>query len=572
MNLRALIPAAVVVTFGVMLVAHFSEPRYRGRTLTSWLQEGEDLSGQGTPQLAEAQNAVRAIGAKRAVPRLLRLVGARDDRVSLWLIAAGERLRISERFGGRLFRWREAGDFNLLGMNGFEALGTNAAAAAPGLEKLLAQPRNDLIVETCLDSIGKAAEPVMCRALTNQDVMIREWAVGALASVTDDVGVYLNRIQPSLHDSSYRVRIATVDAIGAQADAPDLAVPLLIQCLNDSTLSERTAQKLGDFGTNGLTAFAPLAGLVDGENQKNAAAALKALVLIAPDAARPILARCVSRGKPRADDALRALANTRPDDALPLVLDVFRSGNATLHRTAFRILLRYPLTPAVESVMQTATTDSDTNISRDAKSYLTEKYLAANPIDSQFSGEPVYAGKSLGEWLKTNPADEEASFLRASNAVQQIGPQAIPWLLKRLVYTAPPFGLSSPEAYGVRLGALHGFVWLGAQALPALPQLRPLMESTNWNIALFAMVSSDGTGSNAMPFFIAGLTNRFAQVRSEAANLISDQLNAPYDAERKQAVPLLVALLHDPDEDVRMNATNALKTVDPAAAAHAGIK
>ena len=41
---------------------------------------------------------------------------------------------------------------------------------------------------------------------------------------------------------------------------------------------------------------------------------------------------------------------------------------------------------------------------------------------------------------------------------------------------------------------------------------------------------------------------------------------------RDQVIPLFVKLLNDPDEDVRMNATNELKQIDPGAAAKAGIK
>ncbi len=37
-------------------------------------------------------------------------------------------------------------------------------------------------------------------------------------------------------------------------------------------------------------------------------------------------------------------------------------------------------------------------------------------------------------------------------------------------------------------------------------------------------------------------------------------------------MPLFLKLLDDPDEDVRMSASNELKEIDPEAAARAGIK
>jgi HEAT repeat protein len=68
------------------------------------------------------------------------------------------------------------------------------------------------------------------------------------------------------------------------------------------------------------------------------------------------------------------------------------------------------------------------------------------------------------------------------------------------------------------------------------------------------------------------LTSPFAIVRVEAAHYLTEDPNAYYVGQRKQAIPLFVKLLHDPDEDVRQSATNELKEIDPAVAAQAGIK
>jgi HEAT repeat protein len=40
-----------------------------------------------------------------------------------------------------------------------------------------------------------------------------------------------------------------------------------------------------------------------------------------------------------------------------------------------------------------------------------------------------------------------------------------------------------------------------------------------------------------------------------------------FPEQRKQAIPLFVKLLNDPDEDIRRNATNQLKEIDPQTAA-----
>jgi HEAT repeat protein len=75
-----------------------------------------------------------------------------------------------------------------------------------------------------------------------------------------------------------------------------------------------------------------------------------------------------------------------------------------------------------------------------------------------------------------------------------------------------------------------------------------------------------------MPFLIKGLTNPFANVRGQAANLLTEGVGDKFPEQRKQAIPLFVKLLNDPDDDVRMNATNQLKEIDPTATAKAGIK
>ena len=124
----------------------------------------------------------------------------------------------------------------------------------------------------------------------------------------------------------------------------------------------------------------------------------------------------------------------------------------------------------------------------------------------------------------------------------------------------------------VNFDAVRAFITLGGNTVPALPRLQVLMDSTNQDIALYAMLATLGTGSNAMPYLIKGLTNQFPDVRNEAANILTDGVGDKFPEQRKQAIPLFVKLLSDPDEDVRLNATNELKQIDPIAAAKAGIK
>jgi HEAT repeat protein len=523
----------------------------------------------------EAHAAIQAIGVKKVLQSSLKLVEARDDPVSLWIIDRTDKFRI--RFlkwdsveDYQRIRWHSAEDFQQLGIAGFEILGTNAGPAVDELAKLLDEKDHNFTAERCLVFIGKPAETVFCRALTNQDWRVRQWSIDHLAAVTDDVGVYIARIKGRLEDSSDAVRATAVDDIGIQTSAPELAVPLLVAALKDSSdsVSSHAADSLANFGTNALGLFLTLSNRVESGSGSTASAALKTLVIIAPNESLPILTNCIARGKPATGGALQALADAAPEKALPIILDRVQSPDSGQRRAAFRLLCHYPMTLKIESAMQTAAADSDSDIAKRAKEILTEKYLKEHPLESQFSDAPSYGGKRLGEWLKAH--DREGNYSEdAKNAIQHMGTNAIPALLERLVYVQPPFGL---RAFDINLDAVRAFITLGEQAKLAFPKLQALMGSTNQDIALFAMLATCGTGSNAAPFLIKGLTNQFADVRNEAANYFTENFRKQFPEQRKQAIPLFVKLLDDSDEDVRGNATNELKQIDPEAAAKAGIK
>ena len=536
------------------------EPHYQGQSLTSWLQQSWDTPLMETQRLAEAQNAIRDIGPKKALPKLLMLVQSEDDPISMTIMHIGDEFRISDDIGDRFIRWHSAEDFWWLGERGFEVLGTNGAPAAEALGKLLDKPRRLLVIGRCLESIGKPAEPVICQALTNQDVAVRQWAVEQLASVTDDVEVYITRIKPRLHDSSDAVRVTTVDAIGVQTSAPELAVPLLIEALNDSAVSANAAGALANFGTNALVAFPILTNLVEHGGPDVAGAALKTIIIIDSDQALPILTNCLARGKPGTALALRALVDVAPERALPIILSRFQSPDTETRRVAFRLLCRYPLSPPVESALQAAATDSDINIANRAKKILTENRQKEHPLESQFLDDPSYEGKRLGEWLKMHERQGDYAFSpEATNAIHHIGSNAIPALLRRLVYVEPPFGL---PAYEVNMDAVQGFLMIGDQATPALPHLQALLDGTNQSLVLYAMVSSLGAGTNAIPILSKGLTNQFAEVRGQAASSLAEVIANRFPEHREEVISLLTNLVNDPDSDVRLTVKGALQEIN----------
>ena len=536
------------------------EPRYQGRSLTSWLQQSWDTPLMETQRLAEAQNAIRGIGPKKVLPKLLKLVQSEDDPISMTIMHIGDEFRISDDIGDRFIRWHSAEDFWWLGERGFEVLGTNGAPAAEALGQLLDKPRRLLVIGRCLESIGKPAEPVICQALTSQDVAVRQWAVEQLASVTDDVEVYITRIKPRLHDSSDAVRVTTVDAIGIQTSAPELAVPLLIEALKDSAVSANAAGAFANFGTNALVAFPILTNLIEHGGPNVAGAALKTIIIIDSDQALPILTNCLARGTPGTALALRALVDVAPERALPIILSRFQSPDTETRRVAFRLLCRYPLTPPVESALQDAAADSDLNMANRAKKILTENRQKEHPPESQFLDDPSYEGKRLGEWLKMHERQGDYAFSpEATNAIHHIGSNAIPTLLRRLVYVEPPFGL---PAYEINMDGVQGFLMIGDQATPALPQLQALLDGTNQSLVLYALVSSLGTGTNAIPVLTKGLTNQFPDVRGQAASSLAEVIANRFPERREEIISLLTNLVNDPDSDVRITVKGALQEIN----------
>src|SRR5208337_3351517 len=254
----ALVLATLVLGLVGVVASRTAEPRYRGRTLGSWLQQCSDTPLMETQRLAEAQEALRAIGARRALPTLVSLVKTKDSPIRAWIIEETERYHIQS------LHLHSALECQVHGIAGFEVLGTNCAAAVGELTKLLDDHELAFVATRCLAEIGKPAEAALCQCLTNKDWQVRNWSVGALAAATDDVEVYANRIKPRLNDVEPSVRFSTVQALAAQDEAPDVAVPLLTSALRDAAdgLSAHAAEGLAGFGTNALSAWPELTNLV----------------------------------------------------------------------------------------------------------------------------------------------------------------------------------------------------------------------------------------------------------------------------------------------------------------------
>jgi hypothetical protein len=279
-----LVLAALVLGLVVVFASWSRDPSYRGRTLTSWLKQYSDAPLDEIQRRSEAETAIRAIGAEKSMRHLLMMAEAQDGPIRRWIIQNEEKWKL------RPLKFREAWITQRYGIAGFEVLGTNCAAAVPQLTRLMEDTNHSFTALQCLVGIGKPAETPVCQALTNRSPDIRRFAASQLGWVTDDIDVYLARLNGPLNDSDATVRFAAVQALGLQTQYPNEIIPPLIKAMQDpaQSVSGYAAKFLGDLGINGIKAFDALSNVVEHGNAYMASRALRSLVSIAPDRALPM--------------------------------------------------------------------------------------------------------------------------------------------------------------------------------------------------------------------------------------------------------------------------------------------
>jgi HEAT repeat protein len=197
------------------------------------------------------------------------------------------------------------------------------------------------------------------------------------------------------------------------------------------------------------------------------------------------------------------------------------------------------------------------------------------------SGEPFYNGKQLSFWLQayglpggrrlSQPA-AGPSQAEADEAVRGIGTNAIPELLRMLVYRRSPLLaplLQAAEMLHFRQArntieyernheALGGLRALGEKAAGATPELIKLYDSHPDAFSRQFIVMALGIiGSNAkegVPVVLRATTNASPVVRIDATAALGY-----IRADPARVVPVLILCLRDTNVDVRRNAISSLE-------------
>jgi hypothetical protein len=234
---------------------------------------------------------------------------------------------------------------------------------------------------------------------------------------------------------------------------------------------------------------------------------------------------------------------------------------------------------------------------------------------------PTYQGRTLLSWLEQHgtssaPSEQDRAALEAAEiALRHIGTNALPTLSAWAGCRDSPFRtktltLLSDEARAklrvysandYHAFASYGFGVFRSIAKPAVPGLIQLLGDSDPDTragAAFCLCRIGPAAEEAVPALLRCLgdsatrDNAFAALRSISAKpdvvvpVLIGHLGSPamdqqawalkclgeFGADAKTALPAVLTLLDDHQLYVRQTATNALRKIDPAAAAGVGVK
>ena len=191
--------------------------------------------------------------------------------------------------------------------------------------------------------------------------------------------------------------------------------------------------------------------------------------------------------------------------------------------------------------------------------------------------QPTYEGKRLGQWLDEgmelapDPYVTNPSVARVVKAIQAIGTNAIPFLLRDFERKQPPSWLEMAKwrvAYKLKLiekshlwtwrvnRAVWGFKALGTNAAPALGKLLAIYDGGG------ILVGSAGESLSALgPFAVPELEKRLHATDLRTKWLAASCLGLIGPA-AEAAIPSLVAMLDDTNSRVHLFAVQALAFIN----------
>ena len=277
-------------------VLHLREPIYQGKRLSSWLEAYKlyGVAGVETWQVRveqqEADEAVRRIGTN-ALPTLLRMLRAKDSALKVKLMDLVKRQHYFR------IEYTPADELNYRACSAFGVLRVKAQSAVPALIRIYEQnisPASQFYVSRALIAIGpdatRTAIPAFLRGAANSNLLVRKFAVRALAQVHDEPSLVVPALAKSLSDTNVAIRASAAWGLGVFGrgfrQAVPLAVPVLIKALRDPDASVRGAAacSLEAFGAEAEGAVPALLELLKDKDEYARGTAAEALEQIDPEA------------------------------------------------------------------------------------------------------------------------------------------------------------------------------------------------------------------------------------------------------------------------------------------------
>ena len=304
---RRILVSLVCLVAMVVLVRHLlrdTEPRYRDIPLSDWIAlhrsytirgqipfvlfiEFREVSGRDTLG-PEAADAIRQIGTN-ALPVLINWMNLHRSPWKTTIARAVAKLPRSVR-PAKLPAWVDpAKEYERasLAYSGFLILGAAAAPAIPDLVSVACntQALGSASAVDVLVRLNKPAVPALAGMLTDsRPKEIQNRVMNGLGYIGLDAVEAIPALVSCLNHSDEELAALSAATLARIQQRPDLAVPALIVCLDDSRDLVRlaAAKALGDFGSDASPAAAKLTSLLVQPDIHLSREAGRALEKIAP--------------------------------------------------------------------------------------------------------------------------------------------------------------------------------------------------------------------------------------------------------------------------------------------------
>jgi HEAT repeat protein len=547
------------------------DPVYAGKPLTQWVDQwtGEIDTASGMFMDARIGGAwrFREFGPS-AVPELTRIMETRHP----W------KQKLYDYLVRHKVKYRWATDFT---------------------KKWYVESQRPQTAATMLRFAGPGAEsaiPALMTATlsTNQDLSRNAiYSLGVIHQRPEVVIPFLIKL------TTNQVQIMRIDAcnvLGMYTQRPDVVVPVLIQSLSNQSSAWLAALRLGRFGTNALAAVSALREVAINGPAWAQPYAAEALQRIDPDSTLDATVAAYIRvlqgpNSPRNSASMQAVfelyeLGPRARPAVPALLEFISGGGSSEAAYALKAIDPEAAARIWQSELSRWKRSAPTNSVQPSEPETPEHFAARVTAEE---GPALLRLITILEGRKGTPS-AETERANAARMLGDMGPAAqaaVPALISTIDHTSP-YRAALMKIRGQPVSLLieklkantDSFEWFyaaaivgefGTNAEPAIPVILSTLQSPYAadyrTVAVLVLGEIHYRPDLCLPALTSMLGVPPAYVRKTALEAL-----AKFGADAKPAVPSIIESLEDLDYYARVAATNALKIIDPEAAAKAGIK